>query len=469
MTTSRSVSANRTKLRLTDGQHRTLYGLLYPGDDLECVAIVLCGRAGNDADETLLAHEIVELPPSLVRRSARSVDWSTDSLPPLLAKCAQMGWGVVKIHSHPTGFDGFSSIDDASDLELFPGVYAWTATTRPHLSAIMLPDGVIRARVVDETGSQSAHVNVTVVGSALRTWPATPHGGQPLREHSRTIQAFGIGTVQRLRDLTVGVVGCSGTGSWTVELLARLGVGHLVLVDPDVVEQVNLNRIVHASVEDAACARPKVDVLARAVRRTGLSVDVETYQRDVHHPTVVRCLSRCDVIIGCVDSIDAREVMCRLSTYYTLPYFDVGVRLVSDGEGGVAHVVGSVNYVHPEAPSLLDRGLYSAKQLADAGLRRSDPDAYAKQLDAGYISGVMEARPAVASVNAFYASLAVNELLERLHPYRDAGFDFGVTISLTQLRALDPGGGVSTPSMARHTGRGDAKPLLGMPVMTEVD
>jgi hypothetical protein len=158
-----------------------------------------------------------------------------------------------------------------------------------------------------------------------------------------------------------------------------------------------------------------------------------------------------------------------MSTYYILPYFDVGVRLVADGQGGISHIVGSANYVNPELPSLLERGLYSPKQLADAGLRHSDPKAYAEQMDAGYISGVAVARPAVASVNAFYASLAVNELLERVHAYRDEQAPLGVTISLSQLRILEPFANPKMPALSHKTGRGDSTPLLDLPMLSEAD
>ena len=59
----------------------------------------------------------------------------------------------------------------------------------------------------------------------------------------RHAQAFGTGTTALLRNLSVAIVGCSGTGSIVAEQLARLGAGRLVLVDPDRVEEKNLNRI----------------------------------------------------------------------------------------------------------------------------------------------------------------------------------------------------------------------------------
>jgi len=75
----------------------------------------------------------------------------------------------------------------------------------------------------------------------------------------------------------------------------------------------------------------------------------------------------------------------------------------------------------------------------------------------------------VVSVNMHYASLAVNEFLARLHPYRDDGNDgfawFGS--SLTQARFFQARDGEPCPSLSRHVGRGDVTPQLDMPALSE--
>ena len=49
------------------------------------------------------------------------------------------------------------------------------------------------------------------------------------------------------------------------------------------------------------------------------------------------------MLFGCMDGFDGRQLLNRLATFYSIPYFDVGVRLVADGQGGVSHICGSVN------------------------------------------------------------------------------------------------------------------------------
>jgi tRNA threonylcarbamoyladenosine dehydratase len=74
---------------------------------------------------------------------------------------------------------------------------------------------------------------------------------------------YGRGALERLAAAHVCVVGLGGVGSWTVEALARSGIGALTLVDLDDVCVTNVNRQIHAI--DGAIGRPKAEVLAERV------------------------------------------------------------------------------------------------------------------------------------------------------------------------------------------------------------
>lgn len=460
-------------LRLTGKQHRAVHEHLYPGDGCEAVCIVLCGRRAGEERHVLSAHKIEPVPCDLCsERTPAQVIWSTELLPPLLQEAARKNLAVVKIHSHPTGFPRFSESDDASDGEFFPSVYGWVDDDGPHASAVMLPGGRLFGRAFYPDGHVMPLALVAVCGDEIHFWHTAGRSEATVVPAfaQRHAQAFGAGTTALLNRLSIAVIGVSGTGSPVVEMLARLGAGCLVLVDPDVVEEKNLNRILHATIEDARARRPKVEVLARAVRTIGLGTLVEPIQRDLFDAEVVNRVAACDVAFGCMDSVDGRDLLNRLAAYYLLPYFDIGVRLDADGEGGIEQICGTVHYLQPDGSSLFSRGLYTPEQLQAAGLRRTDPQAYAEQLKEKYIVGVEEDRPAVISVNMAYASLAVNELLARLHPYRDdenAGFA-RYMMSLTQSRFIADPDGEPCPVLAPKAGRGDTRPLLGLPELSEM-
>jgi molybdopterin/thiamine biosynthesis adenylyltransferase len=75
--------------------------------------------------------------------------------------------------------------------------------------------------------------------------------------HDRQIRAFGHDGQRRLGAATAAVVGAGGIGSLLVQGLAHLGVGRLIVIDPDRVEPSNLNRLAGATAADARTECPK--------------------------------------------------------------------------------------------------------------------------------------------------------------------------------------------------------------------
>ncbi len=343
-------------LRMTDEQHRFMMEHLFPGDGFEAVLVALCGRRQGPTSHILTVHDVVRIPYDECRvRNPERVTWSTNRLVPLLKRAAQYDMAILKVHSHPGGLASFSTIDDAADLDLFGSVFGWVDGNYPHASAVMLPDGRMFGRFVGDSGSFIVIDRIAVMGDDLVVWDQSPNHSEAAEFTRRHSQLFGKGTIAKLRSLAVGVVGCSGTGSPLIEMLARLGVGKLTLVDPDLVEEKNLNRILNTTREDANLKRPKVEVLGRAIERMGFDTELELISDNLATPHAVRAVASCDIIFGCVDSVEGRSILNRISSYYCLPYFDVGVKLVADGEGGINEACGAVHYVKPGGESLLDR------------------------------------------------------------------------------------------------------------------
>ena len=459
----------RIKLRLAQKDHAVLKAHLLPGDGLEAVAVALCGRRRGEANHCLAIRSIEPIPYDECKvRTAERVTWSTRRLIPLLEIAAKRDLAILKIHSHPTGYTDFSSVDDESDEDLFNSVFGWTDSQFPHASAVMLPDGRMFGRAILRDGSFKPLDSILVPGDDIHFWlPA--HTARVPSFAQRHAQLFGAGTTQRLREMSVAVVGCSGTGSPVIEQLARLGVGRLVLVDPDRVEEKNLNRILNATREDAYLHKPKVEVMARAIARMGFATEVEIIADDLGTPHAVKAVAECDAVFGCMDGVEGRHILNRLAAHYLLPYFDIGVKLEADGKGGIDECCGAVHYVKPDGSSLQDRRVYTLGQLKAAGLRRTDPAAYREQVRAGYIRGVAEDRPAVISINMQMASLAVNEFLARLHPYRydDNSETAAVRTSFIQGMEYREREAASSGTFLPHLGKGDVRPLLGMPELSE--
>lgn len=455
----------RVSVTMTEAQHSDLHRHLFPGDGLEAVALLLCGRRAGRRHR-LFVREVIPIAHDQCRRTADRVTWSTELLPALLERADKKGMSVLKIHGHPD-YRQFSEIDDVADNALFPSLYGWLGGEHPLGSMIMMADGDLIGRVCEPDGGFTPFESTAVVGDDIKISFAHPSEEVP-DFGERIAQSFGKGTFELLRHMKIGVVGCSGTGSPVIEMLARNCVGALVLVDPDTVEGRNLNRILNTSSEDARARRPKVEALKRAIDAMGLGTQVDVFAETIFERNVVEALADCDVLFGCMDSVDGRHLLNRLAAFYMIPYFDLGVKLEADGTGGVEQVCGSVHYLKPGGSSLLSRHVYSGEQLRAAGLKRTDPASYRNLLEEGYIKGVAEDRPAVIQLNMLIASFGVNELLARIHPYRlDPNSDFAVRrISLSHGIFETESDGEPCPSLTKHLGRGDVEPLLEWPELS---
>jgi hypothetical protein len=333
----------------------------------------------------------------------------------------------------------------------------------------MLEPGVIHARIVNRDGTHSYVDRVTIVGDSIEFYDAPTSAGTLEARDLRNWQTFGEGTTRLLKGLDIGVIGASGTGSWVIEMLSRLGVGSLVLVDPDKVEDKNLNRIINATQADADASQPKVEVLRDAINLMGFGTSVEAIKEDLRSPTVLRRLAECDVIFGCVDSPFARSLLNTLATYYLLPYFDVGVRLQADGRGGISAVYGGVHYLVPGGSSLFTRGVINSDTVHTDMLRRYFPSEYEQRLKEKYIKGAEVESPAVISVNGVMASHAVMEFLARIHPFRlrDLECTRGQMLDLATCVWSLHEESVVDDFLAYRIGLGDRTPLLDDPTLSD--
>jgi hypothetical protein len=453
-------------LRLTAGQHAILRQHLFTGDGKESVALALCGSQRSGSRTVFCVHSIKAVPDGVcVNRTAAQVVWPIEPFIPLFAEAARKGMAILKIHSHPSGYERFSALDDKSDRALLGSLASMAPVESGHLSVVMLPDGVMFARIFTNSKQFKRIGRVTVVGDEIVHFGLVTKNPRNVDAFLRTAQAFGKGTVSALSQMRIGVVGCSGTGSWVVEMLARLGVGELILVDPDRVERKNLNRIVNSTAGDAASKRFKVTVFARSIRRIGVGTKVLPLAEDVLHRKVVSALAGCDFLFGCVDSADGRDALNRIAAFYTIPYIDVGVLLEADSKGGVQQVLAAVHYIIPDGSSLLSRRVITVEQVQAQSLRRRAPKQYEALRKEGYIRGVAVDSPAVVSINGFAASHAVNEMLARIHPFRrDPNSEYRhQTFSLADGAWIRVEDGPPCPYLSKRTGRGDCRPLLDNP------
>lgn len=137
-------------------------------------------------------------------------------------------------------------------------------------------------------------------------------------------QSFlGEGSHDRLNRLRFGVCGLGGGGSHVVQQLAHVGIGNPVICDPDVAEDVNLNRLIGATVADVQEERPKTEISERLVR--GLLPKADVVQIPDKWQMQAELLRSCHIIFGCLDGYCERAQLEAFCRRFLIPLIDIGM------------------------------------------------------------------------------------------------------------------------------------------------
>lgn len=242
------------------------------------------------------------------------------------------------IHSHPRECAPRPSpIDDDMD-KYYSTYFGDFAKDRPYVSLILsiVRDQLVASGRVFWKGRWLLVNRFVAETYAVETWiggyaPKPPENANRGRV-ARFTSAFGAEASERLRQATVAVIGAGGTGSMAIEVLARAGVGRLIIVDPDHLSESNLERVHGSQPDQVNKGTPKVIVARQHVRAINETCKVEAYLGALPQPEVLDAVITADVALGCTDQQHSRLSLSDLSFRYLIPSIDCGVML--EGENG---------------------------------------------------------------------------------------------------------------------------------------
>ncbi len=452
-------------LAFAGSAHARVLRHLFPPDGLEAAAILVCARTPGPRLR-LLVRDVILVPYAACKRRDRdAITWPGEYLEKAIDLGEPTTSSLILIHSHPGGLFGFSQEDDRSDRDVIPSLFHAFGTL--HGSAVMTANGAVRARLYDPNLHVRSVCLTTVAADDLSYWWAdkatlSGPGDRPV--------AFTSGMTAELGRLSALVIGGSGTGSIVGEQLARLGFGRVAVVDFDRLELKNLNRILNSKRTDAEANRLKVEAFAEAVaghRGEGVAIPVPA---SIGTRDAVLAAAQSDLVFCCVDTLEARHIADLIASAFLLPLFDVGVVIPIRKKGklfAVADVCGRIDYVQPGGSTLQNRAVYTPESLRGEYLRKVAPEAHRQELDAGYLKGVVEEAPAVITLNMRAAAACVNEFIARAFPFRlesnrlYARTQFSLAACEEEYFAEDFF--TCTPNLL--LARGDAEPLLGLPML----
>ncbi|PBB80026.1 thiamine biosynthesis protein ThiF [Mesorhizobium sp. WSM3879] len=365
-------------------------------------------------------------------------DWVVDSSPvhlrinlrkfqDIYLRCEQERLELGFAHSHPGGMLSFSTKDDQNEQSILRG-YAGCNGPEVSFVAMILADGQWRARVRPGAAPQRVMDvrHVCVLGSELAVHINETGDAVPSELLRRQEAAFGEPFNEKLRSLRVAIVGAGGTGSSLATLIARAGVGELIVIDGDLLEESNLNRV--RGYRRCDVGESKAATLARYIRDLGLMLNVVAIEAYVNEsPEAVDAISSADLVFGCTDDVAGREVLNQAVYYYCQGLIDCGlagnIGVDQEREPYLRSHKGRVSTVLPESGGCLrcqsvvteEKLSYESALKARPNLVEVDPETLREEY---YLVGGGERAPGVGPFTSATADMAVATLFDLVRPYR---------------------------------------------------
>ena len=187
--------------------------------------------------------------------------------------------------------------------------------------------------------------------------------------YERNIPALTEAECEMLQEKRVLVVGCGGLGGHLIDMLSRIGIGSLRVVDGDVFEPSNLNRQLLSEVPLLGVSKAKA--AAERIHRVNPDVEVEAVAEFMTKENVPGLLLSCDIVLDGLDNIESRRLLAEECARAGIPYIYGAVN------GWVAQAAVSmpgdrlVETLYPEGAALKNKSVLSVTPALCASVQVS--------------------------------------------------------------------------------------------------
>ena len=172
--------------------------------------------------------------------------------------------------------------------------------------------------------------------------------------YSRNIGMFTQSEMERLLTKEVAIIGCGGLGGFAIEMVARLGVKKMIVVDGDVFEETNLNRQLLSKETNLGCR--KAEAAKERIAKINSDIEVEAFSRRMDLEEGRTLLKGCHLILDAVDNIKTRFMLQNLAEELNVPMI----------HGAIAGWYGQVTTIFPGDRTL--HLIYPAGEERDRGI-----------------------------------------------------------------------------------------------------
>jgi molybdopterin/thiamine biosynthesis adenylyltransferase len=143
----------------------------------------------------------------------------------------------------------------------------------------------------------------------------------------------------KLKNSKITVIGCGGIGGAVIEMLARMGVSNLQIVDKDSFDVSNINRQLMSSMDNIG--RAKTEVTKEIINSINPFTEVETYNIELNQENVQEILAGSDIVVDALDNLKARIISSRCSYNLKIPFI----------HGAIHGTMGQVSTFNHETPT----------------------------------------------------------------------------------------------------------------------
>jgi len=122
----------------------------------------------------------------------------------------------------------------------------------------------------------------------------------------------------RFKESKIAVIGCGGLGGTVIEMLSRMGVGELNIVDKDSFDMSNLNRQVMSTID--SLGKQKSEVTKEKIRLINPYVKVNAFNEELKEKNLGKIIGNCDIAIDALDNLVTRVLISRYAKEKEIPF-----------------------------------------------------------------------------------------------------------------------------------------------------
>ena len=166
-----------------------------------------------------------------------------------------------------------------------------------------------------------------------------------LYEHryDRNMNTFSLAEFAKLKESKVCVIGCGGIGGYVIEMLARIGIGTIVVVDGDEFDETNLNRQLFCDEHNLGSS--KAEAAKDRIGRVNSEVNVTAVKDYITEENCCRIISGCDIVVEALDNMSVRKMLAKACAKENIPMIHgamagwyAQVAAIAPGDNGLAKI-----------------------------------------------------------------------------------------------------------------------------------